>query len=62
MEIGMDKMHNMDYYERDFESAMLEDTAAYYSRKAASWILEDSCPNYMIKVFSNCGFVMQIHL
>eukprot|EP01018_Ginkgo_biloba_P011463 Gb_23722 [translate_table: standard] len=46
VEIGMG---NMDYYENDFESAMLEDTAAYYSRKAASWILEDSCPDYMLK-------------
>jgi cullin 1 len=28
---------------------MLQDTAAYYSRKAASWIEEDSCPDYMLK-------------
>jgi cullin 1 len=42
-------MGNMDAYENDFESAMLEDTASYYSRKAASWILEDSCPDYMLK-------------
>nr|ABR17842.1 unknown [Picea sitchensis] len=46
VEIGMG---NMDAYENDFESAMLEDTASYYSRKAASWILEDSCPDYMLK-------------
>eukprot|EP00253_Pinus_taeda_P026395 PITA_26395 len=46
VEIGMG---NMDCYDNDFESAMLEDTAAYYSRKAASWILEDSCPDYMQK-------------
>lgn len=46
VEIGMG---NMGCYENDFESAMLEDTAAYYSRKAASWILEDSCPDYMQK-------------
>ncbi|CAI9274933.1 unnamed protein product [Lactuca saligna] len=25
------------------------DTSAYYSRKASSWILEDSCPDYMLK-------------
>ena len=43
-------MGNMDAYENDFESAMLEDTASYYSQKAASWILEDSCPDYMLKV------------
>ena len=47
VEIGMG---NMDAYENDFESAMLEDTTSYYSRKAASWILEDSCPDYMLKV------------
>jgi cullin 1 len=47
VEIGMG---SMDAYEIDFESAMLEDTASYYSRKAASWILEDSCPDYMLKI------------
>ncbi|XP_059632713.1 cullin-1 isoform X1 [Cornus florida] len=46
VEIGMGQM---DYYDNDFESAMLEDTAAYYSRKASNWILEDSCPDYMLK-------------
>ncbi|XP_057832855.1 cullin-1 isoform X2 [Cryptomeria japonica] len=46
VEIGMG---NMDYYETDFEVTMLEDSAAYYSRKSASWILEDSCPDYMLK-------------
>ena len=49
VEIGMGQM---DYYENDFESAMLKDTAAYYSRKASNWILDDSCPDYMLKV--NC--------
>ncbi|CAI0466804.1 unnamed protein product [Linum tenue] len=47
VEIGMGQM---DYYENDFEDAMLKDTAAYYSRKASNWILEDSCPDYMLKV------------
>ncbi|GLT32472.1 hypothetical protein SLA2020_071380 [Shorea laevis] len=46
VEIGMGQM---DYYENDFEATMLTDTAAYYSRKATSWILEDSCPDYMLK-------------
>ncbi|XP_021748767.1 cullin-1-like [Chenopodium quinoa] len=46
VEIGMGQM---DYYEKDFEAHMLDDTAAYYSRKASSWILEDSCPEYMLK-------------
>ncbi|PKI41795.1 hypothetical protein CRG98_037795 [Punica granatum] len=47
VEIGMG---HMSFYENDFEAAMLKDTAAYYSRKASSWILEDSCPDYMLKV------------
>ncbi|KAK4732227.1 hypothetical protein R3W88_025215 [Solanum pinnatisectum] len=42
-------MGEMEYYENDFEDAMLKDTAAYYSRKASSWIVEDSCPDYMLK-------------
>nr|XP_009794360.1 PREDICTED: cullin-1-like isoform X2 [Nicotiana sylvestris] len=42
-------MGQMEYYENDFEDAMLKDTAAYYSRKASSWIVEDSCPDYMLK-------------
>lgn len=46
VEIGMG---GMDAYENDFEVYMLQDTAAYYSRKAASWIEEDSCPDYMLK-------------
>ncbi|CAM8993202.1 unnamed protein product [Rhodiola kirilowii] len=46
VEIGMG---SMEQYENDFEKAMLDDTAAYYSRKASIWILEDSCPDYMLK-------------
>ncbi|PPD99858.1 hypothetical protein GOBAR_DD03111 [Gossypium barbadense] len=46
VEIGMGQM---DYYENDFEATMLKDTAAYYSRKAANWIVDDSCPDYMLK-------------
>lgn len=56
VEIGMGQM---DYYENDFETAMLKDTAAYYSRKASNWILEDSCPDYMLKVCFIC-FSFQI--
>ena len=48
----------MDYYENDFEAEMLTDTGAYYSRKASSWILEDSCPDYMLKVQTNICFVV----
>lgn len=40
----------MEYYVNDFEDAMLRDTAAYYSRKASSWIVEDSYSDYMLKV------------
>ncbi|KAK9065572.1 hypothetical protein SSX86_014973 [Deinandra increscens subsp. villosa] len=46
VEIGMGQM---EYYENDFESSMLKDTAAYYSRKASNWILDDPCPDYMLK-------------
>ncbi|CAF1923551.1 unnamed protein product [Brassica oleracea] len=42
-------MGTMERYEKDFEMFLLEDTASYYSRKASSWIQEDSCPEYMIK-------------
>ncbi|TYH57466.1 hypothetical protein ES332_D08G091200v1 [Gossypium tomentosum] len=50
VEIGMGKM---DRYEDDFEADMLQDTGAYYSRKASSWIEEDSCPDYMLKAMSH---------
>ena len=33
----------------------VDDTTSYYSRKAASWILEDSCMDYMIKVSGEIG-------
>ncbi|KAK3441038.1 hypothetical protein EUGRSUZ_B01289, partial [Eucalyptus grandis] len=46
VEIGMGQM---DYYKEDFEPALIKYSAAYYSRKASSWILEDSCPDYMLK-------------
>eukprot|EP00775_Hariotina_reticulata_P008401 gene8401-8585_t len=46
IEVGMG---SMDHYERDFEDVLLTDTAGYYKRKAAEWINEDSCPEYMLK-------------
>ncbi|KAL3834094.1 hypothetical protein ACJIZ3_008830 [Penstemon smallii] len=46
VEIGMG---SMDYYENDFQDAMLIDTSSYYSRKASNWIVKDSCPDYMLK-------------
>ncbi|KAH0913681.1 hypothetical protein HID58_037002 [Brassica napus] len=42
-------MGNMERYEKDFEDFFLTETNSYYSRKASSWIQEDSCPEYMIK-------------
>ncbi|KAJ4831195.1 Cullin-1 [Turnera subulata] len=41
--------NSMDRYENDFEEHFLRDSAAYYASKAANWIVEDSCPDYMIK-------------
>ncbi|KAL3827853.1 hypothetical protein ACJIZ3_016655 [Penstemon smallii] len=50
VEIGMG---SMDYYENDFQDAMLIDTSSYYSRKASNWIVKDSCPDYMLKKVKN---------
>nr|XP_043606636.1 cullin-1-like [Erigeron canadensis] len=36
-------------YENDFEAPLLEETAAYYSRKASNWIEEYSCLEYMLQ-------------
>lgn len=46
VEMGNGKM---DSYEGDFETAMLADTAAYYSRAAAFWIQQDSYSEYTLK-------------
>ena len=61
VEIGMGQM---DAYEQDFETQLLNDRGDYYSRKASNWILEDSCPDYMLKaslwlhmLFPEVGFV-----
>ena len=35
MQVGM---NNMDYYNADFEAALLEASAEFYKRKAAAWI------------------------
>lgn len=42
-------MGGMEYYERDFEAHLLLETATFYKRKAAQWIEQDSCPDYLIK-------------
>ncbi|KAF3644319.1 Cullin-1 [Capsicum annuum] len=46
IEMGKGKM---DYYVNDFEEAMLRDSACHYSRKASTWIVEETCPEYMLK-------------
>ncbi|KAK9839448.1 hypothetical protein WJX81_002626 [Elliptochloris bilobata] len=46
IEVGMG---SMDTYDADFEAYLLAESAAYYQRKAAAWIQEDSCPDYMLK-------------
>ncbi|WRX20151.1 Cullin [Theobroma cacao] len=43
---------SLKYYEKDFEEAMFEDTAAFYSTKASKWIKNESYKNYMLKVAS----------
>ncbi|KAK7850673.1 cullin-1 [Quercus suber] len=53
-------MGQMDQYENDFEAAFLKDTVAYYSQKASSWILEDSCPDYMLKVNFICPYYLKV--
>ncbi|KAM1034362.1 hypothetical protein ACFX2A_038642 [Malus domestica] len=42
-------MGRMDAYEEDFEAHMLRHAGEYYSRKAASWLLEDFCPDFLVK-------------
>ncbi len=42
-------MGGMECYEQDFEEYLLADTSAYYKVKAAAWIEQDSCPDYMQK-------------
>ncbi|KAL6615169.1 hypothetical protein ACP70R_037439 [Stipagrostis hirtigluma subsp. patula] len=36
-------------YEEDFEEAFRKGTTDYYSKKAQTWILENTCPEYMLK-------------
>ncbi|CAL5072266.1 unnamed protein product [Urochloa decumbens] len=36
-------------YQKDFEDAFVQDTIDYYSKKAQTWIVEDTCPEYMLK-------------
>ncbi|CAA3007307.1 cullin-1-like [Olea europaea subsp. europaea] len=43
-------MGQMEHFEKDFEAALLNQTAAYYSQKASSWIVDDSFSTYILKV------------
>ncbi len=45
IEVGMGQMT---CYQQDFELQLLKTSAEYYKRKAAVWIEEDSCPDYMV--------------
>ncbi|KAF7020545.1 hypothetical protein CFC21_033626 [Triticum aestivum] len=47
LEIGQG---SVSLYELDFEKAFCKGTTDYYSKKAQTWMLEDSCPQYMLKV------------
>uniref|UniRef100_A0A0D9Y8K8 Cullin family profile domain-containing protein n=1 Tax=Oryza glumipatula TaxID=40148 RepID=A0A0D9Y8K8_9ORYZ len=46
VEIGDSQLN---YYSDDFEQSFLNGTTDYYSKKAQTWILENSCPEYMLK-------------
>ena len=50
-EVGMGQMT---CYQQDFEAQLLKTTAEYYKRKAAVWIEEDSCPDYMVYLSTTC--------
>lgn len=55
-----------DFYEKDFEVFLLEETRIYYSRKASSWIerdyshVEDICHNYWSKVTGRNALYMTV--
>ncbi|XP_018723722.2 cullin-1 isoform X1 [Eucalyptus grandis] len=55
IEYGIEEIQS-DFYEKDFEVYLLEETRIYYSRKASSWIgqdyshVEDICHSYWSKV------------
>ncbi|RCV25453.1 hypothetical protein SETIT_5G167900v2 [Setaria italica] len=53
IELGHDPARNQSApdppYEKDFEDAFRQGTIDYYSKKAQTWIVEDTCPEYMLK-------------
>ncbi|KAB2016301.1 hypothetical protein ES319_D08G087100v1 [Gossypium barbadense] len=51
-EVGLTCFRDLVYQEvhaKVKDAVITLDTGAYYSRKASSWIEEDSCPDYMLK-------------
>ena len=57
-EVGMGQMT---CYQQDFEAQLLKTTAEYYKRKAAVWIEEDSCPDYMVSFVPMRSFWLLTH-
>ena len=57
-EVGMGQMT---CYQQDFEAQLLKTTAEYYKRKAAVWIEEDSCPDYMVSFLSLMFALLHTH-
>ncbi|XP_062208429.1 cullin-1-like [Phragmites australis] len=49
VELGQDQQNQMELYVVDFEEPFRKGTTDYYSKKAQTWILEDSCSEYMLK-------------
>ena len=46
IEVGMGAMES---YDLDFEQHLLSETGAIYKSKAAEWVEQYSCPEYMLK-------------
>lgn len=38
-------------YKEEFQTSLIAETREFYKGKAKSWLSQDSCPDYMIKVF-----------
>lgn len=52
IELGQDPATDsgLKLYSQDFQDAFQQGTIDYYSKKAQTWIVEDTCPEYMLKV------------
>ena len=42
-------MQELDVYVDDFETSFLDDTSAFYARKASDWVQQDGLPDYLMK-------------